>query len=80
VLFVHQIDSAGRLVAQRDGPLERPISTCQVGEPVLDRRTMSPHPTATSLASGLYELESGRRLPYGGEGDTRGDTLAIPLG
>lgn len=77
-MFVHVLDSSGRLVAQRDGPLPNdlvPISSWPLDRPspvfvrVLLPRDL--HGTYT-VRVGLYDPESGRRWQArwtGGEGD-----------
>lgn len=69
-VFVHLLNQEGSRLAQRDGqPVQwtRPTSTWQPGEEIIDRYGLLlspdlPHGDYT-IAVGLYEPESGQRLP-----------------
>jgi len=69
-VFVHLLDQRGERVAQRDGrPVQwlRPIPTWQPGESVIDRYGIplpaDLPPGIYTIAVGLYDPVSGRRLP-----------------
>ena len=75
-VFVHLLDAGGRPVAQSDAvPANwtRPTSGWQVGEFVLDRHTLdlkdNLRPGEYRLVAGMYETESGQRLPVAPGGD-----------
>jgi hypothetical protein len=63
-VFVHVLDSSGRVIAQHDsGPLDDryPTSLWDPGEVVTDQVTL-PIPNGSRLEVGLYEQPTGRRL------------------
>ena len=68
MLFVHVLDGAGQVVAQRDTLIrasEYPTSRWQVGEIVLDRADMplpALPPGSYSVVIGVYQLETMQRL------------------
>ena len=85
--FVHLLDSAGRLVAQADGPPGEgayPTTIWDVGEQVVDEKRL-PWPSGEiagplRLAVGVYDPRDGSRLALdGGGGDTAvlGEWMAI---
>jgi len=63
-VFVHLLDSGGRMIGQADGPMAgglAPTDAWRRGDQVLDRH---PIPTGIQPAAfrvGLYDLESGER-------------------
>jgi hypothetical protein len=66
VLFVHLLDKAGRMLTQADGPPTAnayPTRWWAPPEIIADRRVLPPTPGVASLWLGLYELNSGQRLP-----------------
>jgi hypothetical protein len=66
VLFLHFLDGQGRVVGQADAPVTQgayPTSWWAPGEVIADRHTFSISPEVTALRFGLYQLESGERLP-----------------
>lgn len=74
-IFVHLVDEAGQIVAQSDGEpagWTRPTTGWAPGEYVVDEHTLTPPQEARggpfSLRVGLYEPETGERLPAG-DGD-----------
>jgi hypothetical protein len=75
-VFVHLLDADGQPVAQSDAvPANwtRPTSGWQVGEFVLDAHTLNLKtklsPGEYRLVAGMYETESGQRLPVAPGGD-----------
>ncbi|MFI5268439.1 MAG: hypothetical protein ACHQ7M_13790, partial [Chloroflexota bacterium] len=65
-VFVHALDSSGKLAVQADGPPlggNFPTGTWLPGETILDRHTLSLPPGAYTLQVGLYELATLQRLP-----------------
>ena len=69
-VFVHLLNANGEMLAQRDGqPVQwmRPTSTWQAGEEIVDRYALllpNDLPQGSySIAVGLYDPESGQRLP-----------------
>jgi hypothetical protein len=85
-VFVHLLDSSGKIVVQADGqPLEGryPTSLWAAPETLADFRTMRlPADLAAGnyyLHIGLYNLGDGRRLPILSEtGDHLGDSVTLP--
>ena len=72
-VFVHLLDSNGRLVAQADAPPQLgyyPTSFWESGEVIVDSRALVvPHdapPGEYTIAIGLYVLATGQRLPVDG--------------
>ena len=66
--FVHAVDAAGEMVAQADDELRTdgiPLSQWQPGEVSLDRieLRLAPGGPVTALYVGLYDPDSGERLP-----------------
>ena len=78
--FVHLVDEAGQIVAQSDGEpagWSRPTTGWMPGEIILDRHTLAlPDETdeLLGLRIGLYDPESGRRLPT-----AAGEFVLIPF-
>lgn len=69
-VFVHLLDPAGELAAQADGPPQQgryPTSIWAAGEQIEDKRVLltpgDAAPGLYRLVVGMYEWESGRRLP-----------------
>lgn len=80
-VFVHLIDAAGHILSQSDGaPGEwaRPTTGWLPGEIILDRHRLALPESAADgplwLRIGLYDPESGQRLPT-----TEGEFVLIPL-
>ncbi|MCS6802681.1 MAG: hypothetical protein RMM58_00885 [Chloroflexota bacterium] len=74
-VFVHLLDEAGRLIAQRDAPPQGggyPTSLWSAGERVTDRIVLPEAEGVRTILIGLYDLATGARLPT-----PRGDALAI---
>ncbi|MCS7002824.1 MAG: hypothetical protein NZ518_08245, partial [Dehalococcoidia bacterium] len=62
-VFVHWLDSDGRLIAQQDGPPlngDYPTDLWSVGETVLERRPGPPE-AASQVHVGLYDVRTGQR-------------------
>ena len=84
-VFVHFLDSEGQIHAQADSPPkggEYPTSVWDAGEFISDRRTISLGPDLPpgeySLAIGLYDPSTGRRLELIDENNrAEGDHLTI---
>lgn len=82
-VFVHLLNSSGEKIAQRDGqPVQwmRPTSTWRAGEQIIDHYGLLLPPGTASgeytVAVGLYEPETGERLPVSaGDG-----SFAVELG
>ncbi len=73
-VFVHVLDSGGKVVAQADAePEHYPTSLWDAGETVLDRHTLDVPPGA-SVELGLYDLATGQRLSL----PDRTDHLTLP--
>lgn len=67
-VFVHVPDGAGQIAAQAD--VVYPTSFWMPGEYVTDTYSFQLPPGQYSLATGLYNLETGERLPLSnGQGD-----------
>jgi hypothetical protein len=65
-VFVHALDSSGKVIAQADGPPlggDFPSGTWLPGETVLDHHALSLPPGTYTLEVGLYELATLQRLP-----------------
>jgi hypothetical protein len=74
-VFVHARDAHGHMVAQADAPPVEGLYPTDAWRPdqiVADTHTLHPSPDVTSLAVGLYEPLSMRRLPVT---DDRGQTV-----
>jgi hypothetical protein len=79
-VFVHLIDAGGLLISQRDsepvGGL-RPTSTWELGEQIVDRHgVLLPDALPQGeywLIVGLYDPDSGNRLPVSAGGDAAGE-------
>jgi hypothetical protein len=76
-VFVHLLDGSGQVVAQHDGQPQGgayPTSVWDTGEIVLDEHALVLPPDLAQgdylLRVGLYRLETGRRLPVDGDGDS----------
>ena len=76
-VFVHLLDRQDRIVAQSDAvPAggQSPTTSWLSGQVVVDRHQLDGIPTAAacpcSLEVGLYEPDSGKRLPAAGGGDS----------
>lgn len=85
-VFVHVLDASGRLVAQHDAPPRAgmaPTSTWQPGEVVRDRHVValpsSLAPGRYTLTAGLYDAETGARVPAT-SGDRRWPNDEVELG
>jgi len=86
-LFLHLLDEEGRLVAQRDsepGGGMRPTSSWEVGEEIVDRYGVVVGEGTPSgryqLVVGMYEPESGERLPIvDNEGVVIGDMVSLGM-
>jgi 4-amino-4-deoxy-L-arabinose transferase-like glycosyltransferase len=85
-VFVHLLDSNGRQVAQSDGqPLagEYPTSWWGAGEVIADRHFLpaeaiaNQRPGTYALSVGLYDLDTGQRLPVSTGGSHRGDQILL---
>jgi hypothetical protein len=85
-LFAQLFDSAGNKVAQLDwqphdalGP--RPMTSWLAGEAIQDRQTLALPadlpPGAYQLVTGVYNWQTGERLPVVGEATANGDTIVI---
>jgi 4-amino-4-deoxy-L-arabinose transferase-like glycosyltransferase len=64
-VFLHLVDAAGTIVAQRDGPPaggDAPTASWLPGEVIVDRRTLSPPLVPVRLVVGLYDPVTGERL------------------
>ncbi len=76
-VFVHAVDEAGQLVAQHDGiPAAglQPTNAWPAGAPITDRHGLLLPPAEAStgrlrILVGLYDAETGQRLPLAGGGD-----------
>ncbi len=73
--FVHVLDANGAVVAQADGMPTRPTSTWEAGDGVVDQRPISLPPAARTVRVGLYELDTGKRLPT----DQSADFVDLPI-
>lgn len=79
-VFVHALDDAGQLVAQHDGipgAGRRPTHSWQAGVEVTDRHGLLLPASGTTrsplhIRVGLYDPETGRRLPLGSGRDAVG--------
>ncbi|HEV7214825.1 MAG TPA: hypothetical protein VGP33_06835, partial [Chloroflexota bacterium] len=78
-VFVHLIDATGKLAAQAHGPpgaASEPTSTWEPGQVITDVHTIPLPATLTAgayrLQVGLYNLQTGVRLPANGPGLTSG--------
>jgi hypothetical protein len=89
-VFVHLLDSSGRLIGQGDGPPlqgDYPTSGWSPGEELADVHTVLPTgeapvtvaPPGASLLVGLYRLSDGGRLPAIAETGERAPDDAIQL-
>lgn len=71
-VFVQALDAADHLVGQRDAPLRLTGPDWQPGQPVLDRHGLliapGTPPGQHRLIAGLYDADSGQRLPVVGTG------------
>ena len=85
-LFAQLFDGAGNKVAQLDwqphdaiGP--RPMTSWLAGEAIQDRQTLALPadlpPGAYQLVTGVYNWQTGERLPVVGEATANGDTIVI---
>jgi hypothetical protein len=66
VVFVHLLDSTGRVIDQADAPPtgnSYPTRWWSSGEMIADPHPLPPAPGTTALRLGLYQLQSGQRLP-----------------
>ena len=87
VVFVHAVDAAGQLLAQRDSPPVggyRPTSAWDPGDEVRDRLGVRLPPSRQGgglvLRIGLYSPQDGRRLAVAGAPAGSGsDYLALPV-
>jgi hypothetical protein len=86
-VFVHAIDSSGATVAQCDRPPQSatdgpaPTGSWVPGESIHAEcdLTIPPDTGPITLQVGLYEPESGVRLPVSVEGETIGDSVTVPV-
>lgn len=85
-LFAQLFDSAGNKVAQldwqpRDAIGLRPMTSWQVGEAIQDTQTLVLPPDLPAgtyqLLVGVYNWQTGARLPVVGEATAAGDTIVI---
>jgi hypothetical protein len=66
VVFVHLLDAAGNIIAQADAPPTQnayPTSWWAPGEIIADRRALPEAVGVAALRLGLYQLDTGQRLP-----------------
>jgi hypothetical protein len=82
--FVHLLDAEGRLVAQDDHPPRNgflPTSIWRDGLVITDGYRLAVPPDASpgpySLVAGMYDLESGVRLPIRQGGEITGDSILL---
>jgi hypothetical protein len=76
-IFVHAVDENGQLLAQSDGEpagWTRPTTGWAVSEYVIDEHYLPTPPGVAALRVGVYDPDSGRRLPTG---DT--DYVGLPF-
>jgi hypothetical protein len=80
-VFVHLVDEAGQIIVQSDAEpagWQRPTTGWAVGEYIVDQHVLQlpdDHlPQGLQLRIGLYETQSGDRLPAGD-----GDAFLAPL-
>jgi hypothetical protein len=73
-VFVHLLAADGKLLGQADGPPARPLSTWEDGDFVVDERPIALPAGAASIALGLYEPDTGRRLRT-----LEGDAVVLPI-
>ncbi len=84
-VFIHLVDAQGKILAQDDAEPAagaHPTTSWLAGETVLDAHSLARPQAAGSLSLrvGLYEPETGRRLPLvDASGQIIGDFLSIPL-
>jgi 4-amino-4-deoxy-L-arabinose transferase-like glycosyltransferase len=85
-VFVHLLDAEGRQVAQADSPPQSgqyPTSWWGAGEVVADRHRLPSEtienlpPGAYTLSVGLYNLDTGERLPVRAADGTQGDQILL---
>jgi len=80
-VFVHVLDTAGKTVAQRDIQPEEgdgPTSLWDDGEIVPDRYAFTLPPGAYHIELGLYQADTGQRLPItDAQGTAIGDHIAL---
>ncbi|MDM8521147.1 hypothetical protein QUF64_13970 [Anaerolineales bacterium HSG6] len=66
MVFVHLFDETGTVLAQFDGPPANnhyPTSWWSIGEIIADPRSLALPATSSVMQIGLYDLQSGQRLP-----------------
>jgi hypothetical protein len=85
-VFVHLLDAEGEIVAQHDSQPQDgafPTSVCDAGEVMADAHTLPLPPELPAgdyrLRVGMYQTETGERLPVGGSGDSV-EFGPVPLG
>jgi hypothetical protein len=61
-VFVHALDSAGKIIAQGDAPFAYPISLWDPGEQILDRHRIAQLGQASAIRLGLYDPATGQRV------------------
>jgi hypothetical protein len=69
-IFVHALDQAGTVVAQADGQPQNgdyPMSAWAKGDWLSDEHILNLPPQAVRLEVGLYQAQSGGRLPIDGQ-------------
>ncbi len=86
-VFVHLYDASGTLIAQADGYVLDglyPFWMWRAGEWIEEARSLRPEsgqlPTDYRIAVGVYDLESGRRLPALSAEGRRFENDAVPVG
>jgi hypothetical protein len=86
-VFVHVLNQAGDVVAGHDAkPMENrfPTQAFQPGVRVIDRHQLALPadlpPGTYTLSTGLYQLESGERLPVWDKNGTEQENSSLPLG
>jgi hypothetical protein len=86
-VFVHVLNQAGDVVAGHDAkPMENrfPTQAFQPGVRVIDRHQLALPadlpPGRYTLSTGLYQLESGERLPVWDKNGTEQENSSLPLG
>jgi hypothetical protein len=83
-VFVHVLDEEGQIVAQQDRPPYfgmAPTSLWQAGDVIRDpfRIDLSPDlpPGTYTVSAGLYDPESGSRLPVSGAAESEGNAIYL---
>ena len=83
-IFLHLYDASGKLVAQNDGAPGGgawPTSGWRTGDVIVDQHTLKlpsdMEPGEYTLAAGVYDLATGRRLPIAGGADLGDNRLLL---